>query len=144
MKHIFPITSIEILSSFIPQRPPIMMVDKLIMFSESTIVGALTVKSENIFVKNNLLQEPGIIEHMAQTVALHTGFDFFLRNEKAPTGYIGSIKFIEIEKLPKVNDEIITEVTIIQEFLGVTLVEIISKCNGIIISKGELKTVIAS
>lgn len=144
MKHIFPITSIEMLSSFIPQRPPIVMVDKLIMFSESTIVGALTVKSENIFVINNLLQEPGIIEHMAQTVALHTGFDFFLRNEKAPTGYIGSIKFIEIEKLPKVNDEIITEVTIIQEFLGVTLVEIISKCNGTIISKGELKTVIAS
>lgn len=98
---------------------------------------------ENIFVKNDFFTEPGLIEHMAQTVALHTGFQFFLKKEKAPTGYIGSIKKIEIERLPSVHEEIETEVTIVQEFLGVTLVEIVSKCKGKMISKGELKTVIA-
>ena len=36
--------------------------------------------------------ESGIIEHMAQSVALHTGYQFYLRKEQAPTGYIGSIK----------------------------------------------------
>ena len=49
----------------------------------------------------------------------------------------------KIERLPNVNEEIETEVTIVQEFLGVTLVEIVSKCKGEMISKGELKTVIA-
>lgn len=143
MKNIFPITDSKLIESFLPQRKPIIMVDKIIHYSEEKIIGGLTVLKENIFVKNDFFTEPGLIEHMAQTVALHTGFQFFLKKEKAPTGYIGSIKKIEIERLPSVHEEIETEVTIVQEFLGVTLVEIVSKCKGEMISKGELKTVIA-
>lgn len=144
MNYSFPITDNKLIESFIPQRNPIVMVDKLIEYSENKIIGGLQVSESNIFVENNILKEPGLIEHMAQTVALHTGFQFFLKNQKAPTGYIGSIKKIAIERLPLVNEQITTEVTIIQEFLGVTLVEIVSRCNNEIISKGELKTVIAN
>lgn len=144
MNYSFPITDNKLIESFIPQRNPIVMVDKLIEYSENKIIGGLQVSESNIFVENNILKEPGLIEHMAQTVALHTGFQFFLKNQKAPTGYIGSIKKINIERLPLVNEQITTEVTIIQEFLGVTLVEIVSRCNNEIISKGELKTVIAN
>jgi len=144
MKLIFPITDSNLIESFIPQRFPMIMVDKLISFSEENLVAGLKVSQDNIFVKNNVLNEPGIIEHMAQSVALHTGFDFFLKKQDAPTGYIGSIKKIQIERLPQIDEEIETEVTIIQEFLGVTLVEIVSKCNNIIIATGELKTVIAT
>lgn len=144
MKLIFPITDINLIESFIPQRFPMIMVDKLISFTEENLVAGLKVSQDNIFVKNNVLNEPGIIEHMAQSVALHTGFDFFLKNQDAPTGYIGSIKKIQIERLPQIEEEIETEITIIQEFLGVTLVEIVSKCNNIIIATGELKTVIAT
>lgn len=144
MKPIFPITDINLIESFIPQRFPMIMVDKLIFFSEEKIVAGLKVSQDNIFVKNFFLSEPGIIEHMAQSVALHTGFDFFLKKQDPPTGYIGSIKKIQIERLPQIDEEIETEVTIIQEFLGVTLVEIVSKSNNIIIATGELKTVIAT
>jgi len=144
MNYSFPITDNKLIESFIPQRNPIVMVDKLIEYTENKIIGGLQVSVSNIFVENNILKEPGLIEHMAQTVALHTGFQFFLKNQKAPTGYIGSIKKINIERLPLVNEQITTEVTIIQEFLGVTLVEIVSRCNNEIISKGELKTVIAN
>jgi len=144
MNYSFPITDNKLIESFIPQRNPIVMVDKLIEYTENKIIGGLQVSESNIFVENNILKEPGLIEHMAQTVALHTGFQFFLKNQKAPTGYIGSIKKINIERLPLVNEQITTEVTIIQEFLGVTLVEIVSRCNNEIISKGELKTVIAN
>lgn len=144
MKPIFPITDINLIESFIPQRFPMIMVDKLISFSEEKIIAGLKVSQDNIFVKDNLLSEPGIVEHMAQSVALHTGFDFFLKKQNAPTGYIGSINKIQIERLLQIDEEIETEVTIIQEFLGVTLVEIISKCNNKIIATGELKTVIAT
>ena len=144
MNYSFPITDNKLIESFIPQRNPIVMVDKLIEYTENKIIGGLQVSESNIFVENNILKEPGLIEHMAHTVALHTGFQFFLKNQKAPTGYIGSIKKINIERLPLVNEQITTEVTIIQEFLGVTLVEIVSRCNNEIISKGELKTVIAN
>jgi len=139
----FPITSAEILLKCIPQRQPIVMVDGLLAYNESFVSGRLLIKTENIFVENDTLQEPGLIEHMAQTVALHTGFTYYLKNENAPTGYIGSISGLKINRLPKTEERIITEATILHEFGGVTLVDIVSKINDEIIALGQMKTVIA-
>jgi hypothetical protein len=76
-------------------------------------------------------------------VALHTGYQFYLRNEQAPTGYIGSISKFEIKELPKLHDEIKTTVSILQEFGGITLVDVISKLNDVEIARGQMKTVLA-
>ncbi len=121
------------------------MVDVLLSFTKTKVVSSFTINEHNIFFDSNFLMESGLIENMAQTVALHTGYDFFLRNEPAPTGYIGSIKNIEILKLPKMNEKIITEVEILHEFNGVTLVDIFV-LNGEKekIAYGQMKTVIAS
>lgn len=82
---------------------------------------------------------------MAQTVALHTGYDYFLKGQPAPTGYIGSIKEIQILRLPKLDEIINTEAHILQEFMGVTLVEItVSNAKKEKIASGIMKTVIAS
>ena len=81
---------------------------------------------------------------MAQSVALYTGYQFFLKQEPAPTGYIGSIKSIEILQLPKTGSEIETTVNVLHEFMGVTLVEISSKLNNVEIARGQMKTVLAS
>ncbi|MDC9723574.1 MAG: hypothetical protein PSN34_12505 [Urechidicola sp.] len=129
----------------IPQKFPFVMVDTLVSFSKLDVTSLFTVKKENLFFLNDKLSEPGLIENMAQTVALHTGYDFFLRGEEAPTGYIGSIKKIEIIKLPKVGETITTKVNILQEFLGITLVEIeVLNKNKEVIAFGQMKTVIAN
>jgi len=94
-------------------------------------------------VANEYMQEPGIIEHMAQAVALHTGYAYYLKDKAAPTGYIGSIKKIEIMQLPKVGDQLITRAQILHEFMGVTLVELTTTCNDIVIATGQMKTVLA-
>ena len=138
-----PIHDFETIKSFIPQREPIVMVDVLYDYDDRKVWGGLTVKTENVFYMNGLLNEPGLIEHMAQTVALHTGYRYYLKNEPAPTGYIGSIKSIEINRLPKLGEKIMTSVEILQEVMGVTLVQIVSKVNDEIISFGEMKTVLA-
>jgi predicted hotdog family 3-hydroxylacyl-ACP dehydratase len=89
--------------------------------------------------------ESGLIENMAQTVALHTGYDFFLKDEVAPTGYIGSIKKVDILKLPALNDIITTKVDILHEFNGVTMVAVkVYNANEEEIASGEMKTVIAN
>jgi hypothetical protein len=80
---------------------------------------------------------------MAQSVALHTGYQFFLKNEPAPTGYIGSIKEIAITALPQLSDEIQTTVTVLQEFAGITLVDIVTERNGETIASGQMKTILA-
>ncbi|SHG49305.1 hypothetical protein [Flavobacterium defluvii] len=133
----------EAVENLLPQKFPFVMVDSMLSYSETSLVSAFNIKSDNIFFENNTFLEAGLIEHMAQSVALHTGYQFFLRNETAPTGYIGSIKEIEIKKLPKLNDTIQSEVTILQEFAGITLVNIVTKLNNEEIANGQMKTVLA-
>lgn len=133
----------EFVESLLPQKFPFVMVDKLYSYTETSLTSGFTIKDYAIFFQNGNLVESGIIEHMAQSVALHTGYQFFLRQETAPTGYIGSIKDIEIKHLPKLNDEIQTTVSILQEFGGITLVDVVSKINDVEIAKGQMKTVLA-
>lgn len=133
----------EAVENLLPQKFPFVMVDKMYSYTETSLVSGLKIQSDNIFVNNNSFLEAGIIEHMAQSVALHTGYEFFLKNETAPTGYIGSIKDIEIKKCPKVDDTIQSAVTILQEFAGITLVDIVTTLNNEEIARGQMKTVLA-
>lgn len=144
MENKLPILDKVFVGDLIPQKFPFVMVDKLLSFSENEVIAGLTVTEENIFCNNGTFQESGLVEHMAQSVALFTGYQFYLKNEPAPTGYIGSIKTIEIIELPKLNEEIETTVNILQEFMGVTLVDIVSKLNNKEIARGQMKTVLAS
>lgn len=129
--------------NLLPQKFPFVMVDKMYSFTETSLVAGLKIQNDNIFSDNGTFLETGLIEHMAQSVALHTGYQFFLKNETAPTGYIGSIKEIEIKKLPKVNDTIQSTITILQEFAGITLVDIVTYLNNEEIANGQMKTVLA-
>lgn len=137
------ITNAECVNNLIPQKAPFVMVDKLFYFSETKVVSGLTISEENIFTFQSLFTASGLIENMAQTVALHTGYHYFLKNKPAPTGYIGAIKKVEIEEFPKVGGELITTVNILHEIMGVTLVNSQVECNGKIIATSEMKTVLA-
>ncbi|PAM92678.1 hypothetical protein B4N84_21325 [Flavobacterium sp. IR1] len=133
----------EAVENLLPQKFPFVMVDKMYSFTQTSLVSGLKITNDNIFFDQDTFLEAGLIEHMAQSVALHTGYDFFLRNEVAPTGYIGSIKEIEIKQLPKIGDSIQSTVTILQEFAGITLVDIVTTLNNEEIAKGQMKTVLA-
>lgn len=133
----------DFVENLLPQKSPFVMVDKIYAYSENTIVSGLKIRKENIFFHSGILVESGLIEHMAQSVALHTGYQFFLKQKQAPTGYIGSIKEIEIFELPIFGDEIKTTVTILHEFAGITLVAISTILNDQEIAKGQMKTILA-
>lgn len=133
----------DFVENLLPQKFPFVMVDKMFAYTETTIVTGFEVKPDNIFYADGIFREPGLVEHMAQSVALHTGYQFYLKQEAAPTGYIGSISGITINKLPVLGDDIQTTVTILQEFGGITMVEINTKLNGETIASGQMKTVLA-
>jgi len=144
MENKLPIVDKNFVGNLIPQKFPFVMVDKLLSFSENEVVAGLTVTADNIFLNEDKFQESGLIEHMAQAVALYTGYQFYLKNEPAPTGYIGSIKSITITALPKLGDAVETTVNVLHEFMGVTLVDIVAKVNESEIARGQMKTVLAS
>ncbi len=137
-----PITDINHL---IPQKFPFVMVDSLTEYSASVIVSSFQIHKENIFFENDTLSEPALIENMAQTVALHSGYSYFLKGENAPLGYIGSIKKIDVFDLPKLNETITTKGNILMEFMGVTLVSLeVFNANNKVIASAEMKTIIVN
>ena len=137
-----PISDPQIIAGIIPQKKPFVMVDALHAFDNSSLQSSFTVPEKHIFVENGEFQASGVVEHQAQSVALHTGYGFFLRNEEAPVGYIGAIKFFEISKLPKAGETLVTDIKILSEMMGVTLVQISTQLNGEVIASSEMKTVL--
>ena len=133
------------ISHLIPQKSPFVMVDALLEYETDKVVSSFKITDTNLFVKDAIFLESGLIENMAQTVALHTGYDYFLRGEDAPTGYIGSIKKVDVFELPKINDTIKTEAIILTEFMGVTMVEVKAyNSKNKEIASAHMKTVIAN
>ncbi|MDP9959096.1 hypothetical protein [Chryseobacterium lathyri] len=142
MKHQLPISDPEFVGSLIPQRFPFVMVHELTEYSDDHLVSGFEIKGDNIFIQEGAFQASGLIEHQAQSVALHTGYKYYLLGKEAPTGYIGAIKSFEAETLPKTGDLLISEVTILNEVMGVTLVDIVTKLNGTVIAKSQMKTAV--
>ncbi len=130
--------------NLIPQKEPFVMVDTLVNYTETTLEASFIVPESAVFSYEGYFLEGGIIEHMAQSVALHTGYAYFLRNEDPPTGYIGAINEVEIAFLPRVGDKLESKVEILQEFNGITLVDIQTFVSGKYLARAKMKTVIAT
>jgi 3-hydroxymyristoyl/3-hydroxydecanoyl-(acyl carrier protein) dehydratase len=88
----------------IPQRPPMVMVERLMVCDSKTTVTQLPVKEDNIFLTKNGLSPSGIMESMAQTAAARTGWliknQSGSENKKVPIGVIGSIKNFKLHFQP--------------------------------------------
>ena len=116
------IVSGEEILRYIPQRSPMVMVDKLLDANETSAVTGLCVDNDNIFVDDGYFLEPGIVEHIAQSAALQAGYRFAKSGMSVPIGYIAAVKDLSISALPKVNTELVTRIEIINQLMGVTLV----------------------
>ncbi|HUN01935.1 MAG TPA: 3-hydroxyacyl-ACP dehydratase [Niabella sp.] len=129
--------------SFIPQRPPFVMVDTIEACDEAGATTTFTVREDNIFVENDLLQEPALIENIAQTAAAHNGFMCLKDNKPVPVGFIGAVQSLKIEKLPKISDVLSTSITIKNQIFNATIIQGQITCNGEEIAGCEMKIFIS-
>ncbi|MFC4095331.1 hypothetical protein [Euzebyella saccharophila] len=137
------IASGDFLLSLIPQKSPFVMVDSLVEYADKKIVSNFTIGPTNILAQEDYFSAAGLIENMAQTVALHTGYKYYLLEKPAPTGYIGAIKKAEIFHLPRKSQKLITTVEILHDIMDVTLVKAQVECDGRVIANSEMKTALA-
>lgn len=117
-----PILSGEGIYRLIPQRPPIVMVDTFFEADAVSATTGLTIKSDNIFCQGNQLQEPGLIEHVAQSAAAFAGYAPYTRGENPKLGFIGEVKKFKINRLPQVDEVLKTSLKVLGEAAGVTLI----------------------
>ena len=123
----------------IPQRPPMVMVDVLYSADETGGRTGLTVSSANVFCINGFLAEPGLIEHSAQSAAAFAGYRYFLAGEDPHVGLIGEIKTFRIARTPKAGETLKTNVNVIGEAMGMSLVETATFSGDEKIAGGQIK-----
>ena len=129
------------IKQLIPQREPIMMVDMFRAEGEDGQAAAtgLTVAAANIFVADGCLQEPGIVEHVAQSAAALAGYTTFQHGEAPKLGYIGEIKKFKIYALPRVGDTLDTQIRILGSAMGISLLAAVVQADGQTIAEGQMK-----
>ncbi len=115
-------TSTEILQ-FIPQRDPIVMVHELLEASDDHAVTQFSIAQDNVFVAAGHFAEPGLVENIAQTAAVHVGYQCSLRKIPIPIGYIAAIKDLKIAGLPPAGASVVTTVSVINKVLDITVVQ---------------------
>ena len=125
--------------NFIPQRPPMVMVEKLHKAEGGQTIGSFEIKEENIFCKDGYLQEPWLIENIAQTAAVGVGFEYRNEDKDIPTGYIGAVQKLTIHKLPEIGKSIITEINIEHKIFNTTLINGKITCNDELIADCTMK-----
>ena len=119
------------------------MISSLVHADESCTRTSYTVPADNIFVENGLFREAGLMENIAQTAAARAGYQAMMENKPVMVGYIGAVKNLEILSLPGINEELETEVTVVNEIFNVTIVKGIVKCRQQVMAQCEMKIFIS-
>ena len=125
--------------TLIPQRPPFVMIDRLLYCDETTARTGLTVKVDNLFVEDGVLTAPGLTENIAQTAAARSGFSASQQDLPAPVGFIGGIKNLRIHALPNTGNELVTEITIVNQIFDVMMITGRVLCGDELLAECEMK-----
>lgn len=124
----------------IPHKEPMVMVGKLVQADEISAVTTFFIREDNLFCSQGFLQEPGLIENIAQTAAAWSGY---IRKEKqlnTSVGYIGGIKNLQIHALPEVKTELVTTIKVSHTVFNANIVygEVRNK-KGTLFAECEMK-----
>lgn len=109
---------------YLPHRKSMLMVDKHLKLTDTIVETKFLIKKSNIFVKNDSFIESGLIENIAQTCSIIVGSSYFSEdddkgeNNSDVIGFISAIKYINIYKLPKINNILFSEGNLKSRFDG--------------------------
>jgi predicted hotdog family 3-hydroxylacyl-ACP dehydratase len=108
---------------YIPQRPPVVMVDEFCGVEGDESYSGFTVPEDNIFCRDGVLDECALVENMAQSAALRVGWLCVNRGRDVPLGFIGSVGKCEIAGRVRAGQRLRTTVRVVAEVGNVTLAE---------------------
>ncbi len=133
----------ENIQSIIPQRKPFVMVSNLLQASPEGFESDFFIYPDNIFIKNNILQEPALIENIAQTCAAGFGYLNSQQGGEPKLGFIGSITKLKVHALPEMQKRINTKIVVTHQLANIFLVKGENFDNGKKLVECDMKIVVA-
>lgn len=92
----------------IPQRKPIILVDRLLESDLEKSVSDFLIRKECVFVEDGVLVSAGLMENIAQTCALRIGYAN--RGQRVRIGVVGAVKNFSVGRFPAVGETLTTTV----------------------------------
>jgi predicted hotdog family 3-hydroxylacyl-ACP dehydratase len=132
------------IQSLIPQRDPIMMVDRLVDAEDERCTTSLTIAPGNFFLDaDGLVAEAGLVEHIAQSASAFAGYRAKEAGaEKPPVGYIGEVKRFHCYRRPAVGETLTTTIDMGPTVGEVTIIRGETTSNGEKIAETQMKIAI--
>lgn len=108
---------------FLPHRAPMLMVDYIVEISQRHVICEYTIENSCIFLVEEMLQEVGLIEHMAQTCSSIVGQNYYTTDydpevDSRVIGFISGIKTMSIVDLPRLGQRLRTTANLVSHFDG--------------------------
>lgn len=129
--------------TLLPQQEPFVMIDRLLHFDMKAVTTTFGIRQENMFVVQGTFSACGMLETVAQTCAARIGYiNKYILGKGIQPGVIGAIRNTEIMGLPKVGDNITTEIVIQEEALGMSLAAATIRLRDNILATTEIKIAI--
>ncbi|MEJ6584168.1 MAG: hypothetical protein QNL61_08250 [Crocinitomicaceae bacterium] len=114
----------ENIQTYLPQRPPFVMIDELINATETSFESAFEVVESNLFIENGILSESALVENVAQTCAAGFGYVGSQNGEEAgKLGFIGAVSRLKVTGLPKTGAKLATKIEILNTFDAIHLIQ---------------------
>lgn len=127
------------ITDLIPQRPPFVMVDKVLSCDNTDAITEFVVREDNIFLDDMKLSPAGIIENMAQSCAARMGCISRLSSGTIKIGFIGDIRDCTILRQPDCHETLTTHVEVIEEVFNLTLANVETKVADEVIASARMK-----
>ena len=120
-----PLVSPADVTAYIPQRAPFILIDTLYQCAPGEARAGLLVPSDHLLVQDGYLSEAGILESMAQAVALKSGYEACAQAAGAPprVGFIAALKAVQLHALAPVGCTLVTHVEVLLQALDVLVVK---------------------
>lgn len=126
--------------TLLPQQEPFVMVGSLTQFDGTTTATETLVRPDNLFVDDGALRTTGMIENIAQTCAARIGYyNKYILKAGVQIGVIGAVRKMKVSGHPHVGQQFRTNVTVVEELLGMTLANAEITCEGKTLATAQIK-----
>ena len=129
---------IDILA-LLPQRPPFVLIARLVHFAAHRTVPRFTVPEGHLFCEEGCLQAAGLIENIAQTCAARMGYINLINAERVKLGFIGAIRELESRRRPRCGETLGTTIENLEEIFRMMLVDAVVRWGDEVLATARMK-----
>lgn len=130
------------IQELLPQKPPFIMVDRLVSLDDKTVTTEFEIREDNIFLNDGYLLASGIIENIAQTCAAGIGYKNKGNSESVKIGVIGALNNFNISRPPRKDEKITTIVSFVGEVAQMIMFDAIVKFGDEELATASIRTAI--